>query len=330
MIISEITKNSKSISKIVNNVISIENYSVDKLALWNQFVDESKNGTFMLNRGFIEYHSDRFVDYSLMIYDNNKLAALLPASKHGNELRSHGGLTYGGFVIGRKMTAQLMLCVMESVKSFLKAKGFKTLTYKRIPYIYYDYPSDEDLYALFRVGAQLTRRDISTSIFLRDRIRFNERRRRNVKKAIKANLTFRQSDDFCQYIDILAEVLSSRHNTKPVHTADEIKLLAERFPENIKLYASYDGDKMLAGSIIFETPRVAHSQYIASSPAGRNCGALDFCFDKLINDIYSNKEYFDFGISTEDRGLFLNEGLVEQKQEFGGRGVIYEEYTLKI
>ena len=314
----------------MNNLISIEKYSVDKLTQWNQFVNESKNGTFMLNRGFIEYHSDRFADYSLMIYNSTKLVALLPASKHGEELRSHGGLTYGGFIVGRKMTAQLMLRVMDSIKSFLKEEGFKKLTYKRVPYIYYDYPSDEDLYALFHVGAILTRRDISTSIYLRDRISFNERRRRNVKKAIKAHLTFRQSYDFGQYIDILTEVLSSRHNTKPVHTADEIKLLADRFPDNIKLYASYDGDQMLAGSIIFETPRVAHTQYIASTPEGRNCGALDFCFDKLINDIYSDKEYFDFGISTEERGWYLNEGLVEQKQEFGGRGVVYDEFTLNI
>lgn len=314
----------------MDNIITIVHYSSDKQAQWNQFVDESKNGTFMLKRGYVEYHSDRFVDNSLMIYDNNKLIALLPASKHGDELRSHGGLTYGGLVVGRKMTVQLMLCIMEFLKPFLKEEGFKTLKYKRVPYIYYDYPSDEDLYALFRVGAKLIRRDISTSIYLPDRIRFNERRRRNVKKAIKANLEFRQSYDFGQYIEMLAEVLASRHDTKPVHTADEIKLLADRFPDNIKLYASYDGDRMLAGSVIFETPRVAHAQYIASSPEGRNCGALDFCFDQLINDIYSNKVYFDFGISTEERGWYLNEGLVEQKQEFGGRGVIYDEFTLEL
>ena len=310
--------------------IKVQKYSDSLKDVWNLFVEESKNGTFMLKREYMDYHSDRFEDYSLMFFEDNKLIAIFPASNHGEEIRSHGGLTYGGLVYNRKMTAQKMLQVMESLIEFCRNDKKKTMIYKRIPYIYYDYPSDEDLYALFRIGAKLTRRDISTSIYLPDRIRFNERRRRNVKKAVKASLSFKESDDYQQYIDMLAEVLASRHGTRPVHTAEELIKLASAQPENIKLYAAYDGDKMLAGSVVFETKTVAHAQYIASSFEGRNCGALDFVFDKLINEVYTDKVYFDFGISTEERGQYLNEGLVEQKQEFGGRGVAYDEYTVDI
>ena len=52
--------------------------------------------------------------------------------------------------------------------------------------------------------------------------------------------------------------------------------------------------------------------------------------DYLINQQYTDKEYFDFGISTEDNGRYLNEGLITQKQEFGGRGVVYDFYELKV
>ena len=52
--------------------------------------------------------------------------------------------------------------------------------------------------------------------------------------------------------------------------------------------------------------------------------------DYLINECYSSKEYFDFGISTENEGLFLNEGLTSQKQEFGGRGIVYDFYEIRV
>ncbi len=309
--------------------ISVVRYTSDFKNNWDLFVAESKNGTFMLKRNYMDYHSDRFIDYSLVIYEGNSLVALLPASLHEEQLRSHGGLTYGGLIVNRKMTAQLNLLVFESIVNYLKASGIKSLLYKRVPTIYYDYPADEDLYSLFRIGANLVRRDISTAVYLPDKIRFSERRRRNIKKAIKSSLTFSESTDFKTYIDLLAAVLK-RHDTKPVHTAEEIEKLAQAFPGEIKLYAAFHGDNMIAGSLLYITPQVVHAQYIANSDEGKNIGALDFIFDKLINEIYADRKYFDFGISTEDDGKYLNEGLVGQKQEFGGRGVSYDHYLINI
>lgn len=310
--------------------IQIVPYASDLKGAWDQFVDNSKNGTFLLKRNYLEYHLDRFVDNSLVIYKNDTIIALLPATLHNDEVRSHGGLTYGGLIIGSCMTVQLMLTVMQHLIEHLKGKGIKRFIYKRIPNIYYSYPSDEDLYALFRNNAKLSACSISSSILMDNRINFNTRRRRNIQKAIKSGLTFSQSRDYKTYFEIVTEVLRTRHNTSPVHTYSEMELLAGSFPDNIKLYSTFLGDKMLAGVIIYETPFVAHAQYIANSVEGRTCGALDYCFDNLINVIYRDKKYFDFGISTEDKGRFLNEGLIEQKQEFGGRGIVYNEYTIII
>lgn len=309
--------------------VRIVRYTSELKNLWDQFVCESKNGTFMLQRDYMDYHSDRFIDSSLIVYEGNSVVALLPASLHNDQLRSHGGLTYGGLVVNRKMTAQLNLLVFESIINYLNEVEIKSLLYKRVPAIYYNYPSDEDLYSLFRIGATLVRRDISTAVYLPYKIRFSERRRRNVKKAIKSNLTFSETNDFKTYIDLLADVLK-KHDTKPVHTAEEIEKLAHSFPEVIKLYAAFDGNEMMAGTLLFVTPDVVHAQYIANSERGKNIGALDFVFDKLINEVYAEKKYFDFGISTEDDGKYLNEGLVGQKQEFGGRGITYDHYLINI
>lgn len=311
-------------------MLTVRKYNPEDKKNWDEFVNESKNGTFLLNRDYMDYHSARFIDHSLLCFDDNLLIGVLPASEHGEEIRSHGGLTYGGLIVGRKMTAQKNLSIFEAIKEYYKGEGFNSFVYKRVPAIFYNYPSDEDLYSLFRVNARVEARNISCAVFMEDRIRFNERRRRNVKKALKRNLVFKESQDYGGYIDMLTEVLQSRYGAKPVHTADELARLASTFPNNIKLYIACEEDKMLAGTVIYETPFVAHTQYIANSFEGRDCGALDFVFDNLINIVYCNKRYFDFGTSNEDGGKYLNESLIEQKQEFGGRGIIYDMYRIDL
>ena len=311
-------------------MITIKRYTAEDAAIWDAFVDACKNGTFMLKRGYMDYHADRFSDHSLLFYRDEELVALLPTSQHGDELRSHGGLTYGGMISNRKMTVQLMLSLFESLKEYMQENSIARILYKRVPSIYYTYPSDEDLYALFRNNATLTRRDISATIYLPDRIRFSERRRRGVKNAIKSGIEIKESCDYEQYVEMLSDILAKYHNAKPVHTAAELKLLADRFPDNIKMYAAYQDDRMIAGVVMYVTLKVAHTQYIANSDEGRQCGALDALMDYLINECYSDKEYFDFGISNENEGRFLNEGLISQKQEFGGRAIAYDFYELKV
>ena len=313
------------------DIMQARKYGAEDKNIWDEFVENSKNGTFMLKRAYMEYHSDRFTDFSLMFYDEDKLVALMPASLHGDEIRSHGGLTYGGIVTNRKMTAQRMLDIFDSLKEFLAQNNIKKLIYKCIPSVYHLYPSDEDLYALFRNDAKLIRRDISTVIYLPEKIKFSELRKRGAKKAVKNGLAVKQSDDFKGYIELLTKVLEEHHGTKPVHTAQELELLASRFPDVIKLYAAFNSDnKMQAGVVIFDYKQTVHAQYIANSNEGRELGALDLLFDYLINEYSVNKKYFDFGISTEDAGRFLNNGLISQKEGFGGRGIVYDFYELEI
>jgi hypothetical protein len=80
--------------------------------------------------------------------------------------------------------------------------------------------------------------------------------------------------------------------------------------------------------IIYESCQVAHAQYIGTTSEGRKVGALDLIMSYLINDYYAQKKYFDFGISTEDDGRYLNTGLIENKQGFGARAVVYDFYEI--
>lgn len=310
--------------------IKIVKYSGEKKEEWDKFVNNSKNGVFLFFRDYMEYHSDRFTDHSLMFYKGDKLIALFPANIKENTLFSHAGLTFGGFITDNKMTTPTMLQLFQALTEHAKANSVNKIIYKRIPYIYHSLPADEDLYALFRIKAKLFRRDVTSTIYLPEKIQFQETRCRCIKKAKLANVQVKKTDCFRSYWKILEENLAKRHKTKPVHSIEEIEYLHSKFPENIKLFVSCKNEDILAGVVIYESRNVAHAQYIASEEKGREIGALDIIFDYLINEYYKNKKYFDFGISTENDGLYLNEGLIFFKEGFGARGVVHDFYKVNV
>ncbi len=296
---------------------------------WDDFIQQSKNGLFMFKRDYMDYHSDRFEDHSLLFYDDKKLIAVLPASTKDNILYSHQGLTFGGVVSDYSMKTQTMLDLFASLKRYLRENNFSKCVYKAIPYIYHKIPAQEDLYALSVNKAILSRVDVTTTIDLTQNIRMSSLRKRGSKKAKKSDVLISVSDDFEGFMSLLETVLMDRHETQPVHSLDEIVRLKKSFPMNVKLYeASNEHHRFLAGVVVFEYENLIHAQYIAASEKGRELGALDLLFVELIENVYQSKRYFDFGISTEKMGLFLNQGLVSQKEGFGGRAIVHQFYEL--
>jgi len=279
----------------------------------------------------MDYHSDRFIDSSLMFFDDNQLCAVFPANRIDDHLYSHQGLTYGGFITDTSMTIVRLIECFQLLIQYMKDSQINQLTYKTIPYIYHKYLADEDLYALFRNSATLIRRDISSAVIPASELAFSDRRKRGIKKALKSNIYTKELSNLEEFYSILADGLEEKYNVKPTHSLDELKLLHERFPLNIRLFgASNETKKLLAAVLIYETENVAHAQYISSSNLGKEHGALDLLFNHLINNVYKNKKYFDFGISTEKQGLILNEGLINQKEGFGARAITYDFYNIDL
>jgi hypothetical protein len=307
----------------------IRRYQKELKDTWNEFVETSKNGTFLIDRNYMDYHSDRFNDHSLMFYKDEKLIALLPANLKDQTLYSHQGLTYGGLIFDNKIKASQVLEIFDHLINYLRSINITKLIYKKIPYIYHRYPAEEDLYALFRNNAILFRRDISTVINISNKIGFSKSKKCGLSKARQSGVLVKKSDDLDSFMKIEEEVLKN-HNTKPVHSNDELRLLMKNFPNNIKLFASFMEDKMVAGVIVFEESEIIHLQYMANSALGMEIGGLDVIVKYLLEEEYKDKKYFDFGISTEQHGRFLNEGLISQKEMFGGRAVCYDHYELDI
>lgn len=312
------------------NRITAERYTGDMADVWNRFVEESRNGTFLHNRGYMDYHSDRFSDHSLMFYCDGELIALLPAHMKDGMFCSHNGLTYGGLLLGNNATAETTLDIFAALRRHLEERGgVKGIIYRPAPHIYHRYPCEEDLYALFRNGAILTECKASSVIEMSNAIPFRGRRR--LTAAMKNRLHIKEENNFSRFWEILGERLQSRYGVAPVHTLEEIELLHSRFPDNIKLFTvSDDDDNILGGTVLYITGQTVHMQYSGTTAEGRRTSALDHLYEHLIGERFTTKRYFDFGISVEDGGNYLNSGLIAYKERLGGRTITYDTYTIDL
>ena len=312
-------------------MLDIRRYTLDKADEWNAFVAQSKNGTFLFDRRYMDYHSDRFTDCSLMVYRRRQLWALLPANRVGETVYSHQGLTYGGLVIGSKATAAEVCEAMQAINDILHGEGVKRVVYKAVPYIYESLPADEPLYALTEVcRAQLVWRDIASVLDVDAALPLTELRRRGRRKAQNQGVTVRYSDDFAAFWQLLTDNLRTKYNASPVHTLEEMTLLRDRFPENIRLLAAFLGDEMVAGTVLYVMPCVVKTQYISASPRGKEVCALDMLFPQLLTDMPGSLRYLDMGTSAMDDSTALKLPLIFQKEGFGARAVCYDTYEWNI
>lgn len=329
--------------------MTIVPYSVKYKETWNQFVAEAKNATFLLNRDFMDYHSDRFVDCSLLVYVDERgdedemrgsdgLKAVFPANwvEEDRKVYSHQGLTYGGLVMDVDITQQEVLEAMQAVMQYYRDMLQATmLVYKPVPQIYSSLPSDEDQYALFRAGARIIGRNVASVVSMQHQLRMRTLRQRQAKKAVDNNfyidrIVESDTQGVHEYWQLLTDVLQRYHNATPVHSEEEITMLMRRFPKEIRIFVVKHEERITGGVVVFLTQQVARIQYIAAGEEGRKFGALDLLFTHLINDRYRQMQFLDFGTSMAENGIDLNTGLIFQKEGFGGRAVCYDIYEVDL
>ena len=300
---------------------------------WDEFVARSRNATFLHYRDYMDYHSDRFHDHSLIfLSDKGKIVALLPANAAGETLYSHQGLTYGGMLVSMKSTAKEVIEAFRLLTDYAKEQGFKKIIYKPVPSLYHRYPCEEDLYALFyATHSALECRNISSVIDFRQPLTWSQNRRLGVNRAKRNGLSVKESDDFSAFWKILEDNLRKRYNAAPVHSLAEITMLKTRIPDHIRLFMAYDSCHCpQAGTLIYDSNGVAHSQYISSTSVGKESHAVDLLFSEVIHHYAPTHRYFDLGTSNEQGGTYLNESLIHQKEGFGARAIIYDAWAITL
>lgn len=309
--------------------ITVRRFTQNDVALWDDFIRNSRNGTFLFFRGYMDYHSDRFQDHSLLFFADESLMAVLPAHLEPDGLHSHRGLSYGGFVYGIDMKLGVFTEVFASAMEFLDGLGITSLFIKEIPDIFHLLPSQEQSYAFFLAQAELLRCDALSVVDRKNPLPLPSRRMASVRKAISMDVHLAESEDFEGFWNqLLIPHMSARYQKKPVHTLEEILLLKSRFPQKIRLFTALSDGRIVAGCVIYETETTAHMQYISSEEGQKGQSAMDFLRYQLIMETFSHKRYFNYGPSQINEGLNLQESILFWKESFGARTVVQRLYKV--
>ena len=323
-------------------MLKIEIYNQSHQKDWDNFIGTSRNGTFMQQRTFLNYHPPgRFVDCSLMVYNpHGNLIAVIPAAQKMEGLKkffsSYPGASHGGIIVDQKFGTYEAMALVPLLTEYCKSDNFNAIQIKMVPRIYHFWPSDEIDFALRYYGFSISTTELATALPIKELANASdhliESTQRNIRKAQRLGVTIEESNDLVTYWGILTDNLKQKHNAEPTHTLAEITDLTNRYPQSIKLFAAFLQGEMVSGVVIFLlNSRVINCFYIASNTNYQNLRSLELLFYKLISwGLEKGYDYLDWGISTENKGLVINQGLFEFKEKFGGRGILRESYYLDL
>lgn len=315
---------------------AIRSYGPEDARGWDDLVARSCNGTLLHTRRFISYHGDRFSDRSLVLENRRgRIVGVFPAAAAPADpemIISHPGLTYGGVVHDGSVRGASMIGALDAIASHYLNLGYRRLRYKVVPSIYHSSPAEDDLYALFRLGARRHQCDLSAIVDVTDRGHVTRRRLSSRRRAEGAGVRVAENwSEITAFWQILEHNLASRHAAAPVHSIAEIGMLHERFPDAILLVTARIGPDLVGGALLFSASRVSRLQYTATTARGRAVCATDLIVEHAIAIARKRGcRYFDFGTCTLDEGQILHQDLYHFKVSFGGGGVVYDHYELDL
>ena len=310
-------------------MIKVRKYKKEDKKVWDNFIEHSKNSTFLFKRDFMDYHQDRYEDCSLMVFEGNIQIAALPAHEvDENTIASHLGLSYGGIILRKPENLQKTLLIVHQILYFLKSNNIDKIIYKSFHKFYNSIGSEEIDYANFLIKAKLTMRQFASVINLNDKLEMTRTRKRCARRATKMGIVIKEVETFDAFWnDILIPNLKNKYDAQPAHTLAEITKLHDSFPSNIRQFNAYLNGVIVAGATIFESSNVVRIQYNSANEEGRIIGASDLLYSKLIEKYFKHKNYFDFGASFDDKGLNL--GLLIWKESFGARAFSIDTYEIE-
>ena len=306
--------------------ITIERYQPRLAGAWRGVLRDARNGIFQFDRGYIEYHGDRFEDMSAVAYVDGRPSAIMPLAFDPalRKVVSHPGLTFGGPVVIRELRGDAVLAVVDALLDALRDWGATSCLVKLLPQILATYPSAEVDYGLWRRGFALVRRDLSSLLPLAGAIPFNTSKMQAVRRARKQGVTVTDAA-VENFYGLLCDVLLAQHGVTPVHSLAELEQLHATFPRDILVRLAVLDQRVLAGTLVYRYGHVWHTQYLASSDEGRRVGALDLVIAELMAEAtVAGASHVSFGVSTVNQGMDVNAGLLWQKESYGARTMVHD------
>jgi hypothetical protein len=303
---------------------------------WDDLVAGSSNGTFLHTRRYLSSTNDRVADASLVLEDaRGRLVGAFPAGVHATDqtmIESHPAVAYGGIVHRGELRGTRMVAALEAVAERYYHDGWQAIRYKAIPHVYHRVPADDDLYALFRLGASRSRCDVASVVDMSDRSPLSSRRARSLRKAERAGIEVaRGAEHLPPLWSVIAGRLAEKFRTEPLHDATSLVRLGALFGDQVECLVGLLEGSVVAGAVVFRTGQVDHAQYIGADDRGYRTSALDAVLCACLADCEQRRtRYFSFGNSTAYGGRVFNEGLFSYKSGFGAGAVVHECYDLRL
>lgn len=314
-------------------------YAEEYAYLWDNFLLDINQGPFIQSRNYLAYHKDRFRDASLILKDGKgSIRAIFPAAQDISDpltVISHPGLTYGGLLFNPGCQPDEIVGMLEEIILWFKRSGYERLIYKSTPNHVRFNNTGLELYAVWRSGGRLYRRDLWNVIELTNKRIKSEDHVRRYKKAIKFGLKAEilGIEEYQCFYSMLKEALFNQHGVSPAHELDELIELQLRVPQKIELWGARGvNGNLLACVWMFKLhDRCWHTQYITSNLEGREMAATNFLLESLIMRAeLEGVLNFSFGSSTEQAGLTVNSGLYRFKNALGWGSSVQDHYEFVI
>ena len=306
-------------------------YSAEYKARWDEFIENSNNGTIFHTQKFFDYHTPgKFQFQHLMILEGDAIVAALPGRVVEGYFESPIGASYGSLVTP-SVKFHRALELVDVLLEHGKNSGYKGYLLTSAPMIYEKEMNQNLDFAMLWRGFSYDLHYISSAIHLDPHtdflMRINPSTRKNIRKTLRnPDLTVEINDRYDEFYPILIEN-KARHNVKPTHSLPDIYKLAELFPEAIKLFMLYHKGKPIAGSLVFVCNSMVTLCFY-------NMLLYDYAEFKPIERINyevvkwsteNGYHYVDIGVSQDtkaDNPMTPSISLIEFKERFDAKTIM--------
>jgi hypothetical protein len=316
-------------------------YQDGQAAEWDAFVEKSSNGTLFHLRRFLAYHpAERFRDASFWLLHKGNPVAVVPGVMVGERWVSHGGATYGGFVLGgRRIAYDYCQDVVTASVSHARGLGAKSITVTLPPSFYRAVPHDYLEAAMLFQGFRFLKRDITSACghlhpgFLDDWV---NKARSATRHAMASGLeiiacprpTAAELDVFHRILSINRESIGAY----VTHSRADLDALYRQVPDSLDLYlARHEGVDLGCGLVFRVNPRVDLIFYVAHLREHQHLKPIHLLVHRMYQEAARRGvKWVDYGISTINNKLTNNGLLLAFKENFNMQGFFRDTFILDL
>ncbi|MDA3843849.1 MAG: GNAT family N-acetyltransferase [Candidatus Kapabacteria bacterium] len=319
--------------------ITVHKYVPENKAEWEDFVENSNNGTMFHKQAFLDYHPDgRFPFYHLMIRRGEKLVGVLPGGtkKDGKEFWSPMGASYGSIVTD-DISFELSLQILDAVVAHFRENDFDDIYLIPPPLVYSINYAQHIEYAMLYRKFDFELHYISHAIEMKhgdDFLKhYDKTARKSVRKILReGKLSIRESDDYESFNKILIEN-KARHNIKPTHSLEDMLKLRDLMPDKVRLNMVYYEDKPIAGSwLFFCNEKVVLCFYNMLLYEYEHLKPVYLIMHETIRAAYEEGyQWVDIGVSQDTSAedpMTPSLNLIYFKERFDSRGILRSTFHL--